>query len=554
MPRRLVRHLLLCLILVGASASTSHAQLIGDIVHQIVPTVTTETGVAGKQQRVQVAGLAPGMAYDGIALQGVSSDPDLTGWARMQRADGTWTAWQPLYIVRSYTDDAFLAAYRGEQVFPASRFELRFELTRDASLLLLAAGVFDTRKDEGATSPPDAAEGPDKTTQYRIVPPDLHPRAEWEAASFRGDPIPLARPNYTRMTFHHAAGFGATTLEEGLEQVKRIQDFHQNGRGWSDIGYHFVLDESGRVYQGRPFGNETTRFEEGPPLVQGAHVGGANKGNIGVCMLGCYHPPASTPSFPCDDRMSTSMADSAAVMFAFLSERYSVAPSNLFGHRDLGSTACPGDNNYNNYLANDAMEDRIDELLVTGNAPLGAATLAATPDDDGVVRLTWAFLEDNGITSYRIERAYTDTTVVLLEAAGVAEDVFVDDTIARPGAVTYRLVATNAAGREQALAVAQTDVPAPDSYALAYNFPNPFSTTTTIRYFLSQEGVVTLAVYDLLGRHVTTLADGFRDSDRWYVETFDAAGLPSGTYYYRLQVEGFAGVAFQKTRTFTLLQ
>ncbi|NBC18705.1 MAG: T9SS type A sorting domain-containing protein [Bacteroidetes bacterium] len=554
MPRRLVRHILLCLCFVVASASAAHAQLIGDVVHRIVPTVTTETEVAGKQQRVQYAGLAPGMAYDGIALQGVSSDPDLTGWARIQRADGDWTAWQPLYIVRSYTDDAFLAAYRGDEVVPATRFELRFDLSNEATLTLLAAGVFDTRKDEG-TPPPDAAEAPDKTTQqYRIVPPDLHPRAEWNAEPFRGTPIPLARPNYTRMTFHHAAGFGATTYQEGLEQVKRIQDFHQNGRGWSDIGYHFVLDESGRVYQGRPFGNETTRFEDGPPLVQGAHVGGANTGNIGVCMLGCYHPPASTSNFPCTDRMSDSMADSAAVMFAFLSERYSVEPSELYGHRDLGSTACPGDNNYNAYIANDRMEDRVEELLVTGNAPLGAATLAATPDDDGVVRLSWEFLEDNGIIGYRIERSYTDTTAVLLEASGVSADAFVDDTIVRPGEVTYRLVATNAAGREQALAVAQTDVPAPDSYALAYNFPNPFSTTTTIRYFLSQEGVATLEVYDQLGRRVATLADGFRDSDRWYVETFDASGLPSGTYYYRLQVEGFAGVAFQETRTFTLLR
>jgi hypothetical protein len=523
-------------------------------VHQIVPTVTTGTDVAGKQQSVQYAGLAPGMAYDGIALQGVSSDPDLRGWARIQRADGGWTAWQSLYIVRSYTDDAFLAAYRGEEIVPASRFELRFDLTRDASLMLLATGVFDTRKDEGSAPPSGPADAPDKTTQYRIVPPELHPRAEWEAESFRGSPIPLARPTYTRMTFHHAAGFGATTLEEGLEQVKRIQDFHQNGRGWSDIGYHFVLDESGRVYQGRPFGNRTTPFEDGPPLVQGAHVGGANTGNIGVCMLGCYHPPASTPSFPCNDRMSPSMADSAAVMFAFLSERYSVVPSNLFGHRDLGSTACPGDNNYNNYLANDAMEERIEELLITGNAPLGAATLAATPDDDGVVRLNWAFLENNDITRYRIERAYLDTTAVLLETTTVVEDVFVDETVARPGPVTYRLVATNAAGREQLLAIAEADVPAPDAYALAYNFPNPFGATTTIRYFLRQEGVATLEVYDLMGRHVATLADGFHDSGRWYVETFDAANLPSGTYYYRLQVEGFSGIDFQKTRSFTVLR
>ena len=160
----------------------------------------------------------------------------------------------------------------------------------------------------------------------------LIPRAAWGAESFRGTPIPLNRPDYVNITFHHTAGFGALTLEEGLQQVKNIQDFHQNGRGWSDIGYQFVMDRSGRLYQGRPFLNNGVPFEEGPPLAQGAHVGGHNTGNIGVSVLGCYHPPEGSS---CRDQMTPAALDSLLTMFAYLVERYGAPPENIMGHRDF---------------------------------------------------------------------------------------------------------------------------------------------------------------------------------------------------------------------------
>ena len=71
-------------------------------------------------------------------------------------------------------------------------------------------------------------------------------------------------PYYDKMTLHHSAGFSAETLEEGIAQMQAIQLFHQDIRGWSDIGYHFVIDKAGNIYQGRP---ET---------VIGAHTGGSN--------------------------------------------------------------------------------------------------------------------------------------------------------------------------------------------------------------------------------------------------------------------------------------
>ncbi|NBC17872.1 MAG: T9SS type A sorting domain-containing protein, partial [Bacteroidetes bacterium] len=84
-----------------------------------------------------------------------------------------------------------------------------------------------------------------------------------------------------------------------------------------------------------------------------------------------------------------------------------------------------------------------------------------------------------------------------------------------------------------------TDTPSelPEQVALQQNFPNPFNPTTTIRYSLPQSGAVTLAVYDLLGRQVTTLVDGVQTAGAHTV-TLDASEWASGLYFYTLQANG----------------
>lgn len=69
--------------------------------------------------------------------------------------------------------------------------------------------------------------------------------------------------------------------------------------------------------------------------------------------------------------------------------------------------------------------------------------------------------------------------------------------------------------------------------SLSHNYPNPFNPTTTISYEVAVRSSVTLAVYDLLGKEVALLVDGIRSPGR-YVVTWNAAGLPSGTYLCRL--------------------
>ena len=79
----------------------------------------------------------------------------------------------------------------------------------------------------------------------------------------------------------------------------------------------------------------------------------------------------------------------------------------------------------------------------------------------------------------------------------------------------------------------------PGAAALSQNYPNPFNPSTEIAYELSAPEYVRLEVFDMSGRSVAVLADGMRAAGRHSVR-FEAGGLPSGLYAYRLQVGGEA--------------
>lgn len=104
-----------------------------------------------------------------------------------------------------------------------------------------------------------------------------------------------------------------------------IQDYHMDTRGWDDIGYNFLVDEHGRIYEGRGW------------LVVGAHAKGHNTAGIGVCFIG---------------RDRAGVVDAApaarAAMRWLYDEACRLAGRRLTvrGHRDVGSTECPGDELY----------------------------------------------------------------------------------------------------------------------------------------------------------------------------------------------------------------
>lgn len=78
----------------------------------------------------------------------------------------------------------------------------------------------------------------------------------------------------------------------------------------------------------------------------------------------------------------------------------------------------------------------------------------------------------------------------------------------------------------------------PASFALGQNYPNPFNPSTSIRFSLARQGLVTLKVYNLLGEEVATIVNGDRKAGEQSVQ-WTPGNLPSGVYVYRLHAEGF---------------
>ena len=76
------------------------------------------------------------------------------------------------------------------------------------------------------------------------------------------------------------------------------------------------------------------------------------------------------------------------------------------------------------------------------------------------------------------------------------------------------------------------------NFYLGQNYPNPFNPSTTIRFRIAESGLVSLKVFDILGREVATLVNEVKPAGNYEVE-FDGGELASGIYFYRLKAGGF---------------
>lgn len=170
--------------------------------------------------------------------------------------------------------------------------------------------------------------------------PSVVTRAEWGARPFKGEVRGLG--TVRQIVIHHAAGYGAQTREEGVRQVAAIQKLHQGpARNWLDIGYHFLVDAGGNVYQGRPYLHGET-LDELPDFAMGAHLLDRNSGRLGICMLGCFHAGDSG----CNDVPTPQALGALEGLLRFLCASYGVEAWDVLAHRDFMPTSCPGDAMY----------------------------------------------------------------------------------------------------------------------------------------------------------------------------------------------------------------
>jgi hypothetical protein len=185
---------------------------------------------------------------------------------------------------------------------------------------------------------------------YAAVTP-VFSRVAWGAKASRAPNLKI-RP--THVTVHHTAGHKRHELAQSLSGMRGIQEFHQDDRGWGDIGYHFVLDGEGRIFEGRHAD------------IMGAHAGGANKDNVGISLMGNYN----------NDAVSEGQKTSLRRLITFLALRYRSDPAIdgfIQPHRHYNNTSCPG----KNVLAFlDALRREVigeTRTLLSGGKPSGAS-------------------------------------------------------------------------------------------------------------------------------------------------------------------------------------
>ena len=114
-------------------------------------------------------------------------------------------------------------------------------------------------------------------------------------------------------------------------------------------------------------------------------------------------------------------------------------------------------------------------------------------------------------------------------------------TLLRDHAARLRSMSYQEIAHPRPLAVDMSQPTLPGEVKLFQNYPNPFNPTTVVRYELPQASEVKLVVYDVLGREVAVLVNERKLPGRYTVK-FDATGVASGVYFYRLQAGSFVEV------------
>jgi hypothetical protein len=196
------------------------------------------------------------------------------------------------------------------------------------------------------------------------TPGELIARARWGASApvpARLDPV---GGRWTRITVHHSAEVPGTTLDGSIADstlaLRKIQRVHVHQREFGDIGYHFLIDAAGRLFEGR-----SLRW-------QGAHAGGIlNRGNIGICLLGDFRHRSP----------SAGALTSLANLLDELRSAHAIPLGAVRGHSDLKQTLCPGDS-----LAHWVTDYRGGRAAGASDRPEGVrARPASAPASAGIV-------------------------------------------------------------------------------------------------------------------------------------------------------------------------
>lgn len=186
------------------------------------------------------------------------------------------------------------------------------------------------------------------TANAATTMPAIFSRAQWGADEDIMNWDPEYAPTIKAATIHHTADSNTYTADQVPGMLRSIYQYHSVSRGWGDIGYNVIVDKFGRAWEGRQGGLAST--------VIGAHAGGFNTSTFGVSMIGNYDvvdtPPAMITTvvnviswklglYGVNPRGTTTLISGGGGTSKY-PEGASVTLPTIFGHRDVGSTTCPG--------------------------------------------------------------------------------------------------------------------------------------------------------------------------------------------------------------------
>lgn len=275
--------------------------------------------------------LTPASSFDATDLSWIADDPaGVSAELRTLSKSGAWSDWQTLRTDTHATSGPSSRVFVAPLLSTGVAVQVRLTITDGAGLSELVIGTLD-------------ASAPEQTTLAAEANGVVIPRAGWganEAYRYEGQDItkPLVWPpgyqDVEKVIVHHTVT--DNNPPDPAAAIRAIYYYHAVTLGWGDIGYNYVVDWNGKVYEGR-FGG---------PRVIGGHALKYNPGSMGIALLGTFME-AAPPKAMVDALVNLIKVRAPQVDVTTKSEFVDLIDlANLCGHRDVMLTSCPGDDTY----------------------------------------------------------------------------------------------------------------------------------------------------------------------------------------------------------------